>query len=66
MNKGQAADTPVHERKGQEIKDRRGVQPTVQHDGGGFKFEDIARQCRMTRQAVLKGEKGQTITKSAQ
>lgn len=47
-------DSPVHERKGQEGEDRRGVQPTVQHDGGGFKLEDIARQCGMTRQTVLK------------
>lgn len=45
--------SPVHKRKGQEGEDRGGVQPTVQHDGGGFKFEDIARQCGMPRQAIL-------------
>lgn len=44
---------PVHQRKGQKVEDRSGVQSTVQHDGRGLKLEDIARQCRMTRQAIL-------------
>lgn len=47
----------MHQRKGQEVEDRGGVQSTVQHDGGGFELEDIARQCRVTRQTILEGEK---------
>lgn len=34
--------SPVHERKRQEVEDGGGVQSTVQHNSGGFKFEDIA------------------------
>lgn len=52
MNKG----------KGQEIEYRRGVQSTVQHDGGGFEFEDIARQCGVTRQTVLQRVEEKTKT----
>lgn len=44
---------PVNKREGQEVEDRRGVQSAIQHDGGGFEFEDIARQCGMPRQTVL-------------
>lgn len=44
----------MNKREGQEVEDRRGVQSTIQHDGGGFEFEDIARQCGMTRQTVLR------------
>lgn len=51
----------MHQRKGQEIEDRCGVQPTVQHDGRGFELEDIARQCRMTRQTILKDTKGKPL-----
>lgn len=54
-----AGDSPVHERKGQEVEDRCGVQSTVQHDSGGFELEDIARQCRMTRQTILKAVEGE-------
>lgn len=50
MNKGE----------GQEVEDRRGVQSTVQHDGGGFEFEDIAGQCWVTRQTVLRAVEGET------
>lgn len=50
-------DSPVDKRKGQEVEDRGGVQPTVQHDGGGFEFEHIARQCGMARQTILREEK---------
>lgn len=44
----------MNKREGQEVENRRGVQSTIQHDGGGFEFEDIARQCGMTRQTVLR------------
>lgn len=57
-----AGDSPVHERKGQEVEDRCGVQSTVQHDSGGFELEDIARQCRMTRQTILKAVEGEKKT----
>jgi len=53
--------SPVHERKGQEVEDRGGVQPTVQHDSGGFELEDIARQCRMTRETILREGKAITL-----
>lgn len=52
----------MHQRKGQEVEDRGGVQPTVQHDSGGFEFEDIARQCWMARQTVLKDTKESSET----
>lgn len=45
----------MHQGQGQEVEDRGGVQSTVQHDGGGLELEDIAGQCRMTRQTVLQG-----------
>ena len=54
-------DSPVHQRKGQEVEDRGGVQPTVQHDGGGFELEDIAGQCGVTWQTVL--QEGEHNTK---
>lgn len=55
----------MHQRKGQEVEDRGGVQSTVQHDGGGFELEDIARQCRVTRQTILEGEKKKYIYRHA-
>lgn len=45
---------PVDQRKRQKVEDRGGVQSTVQHDGCGLEFEDIARQRWVTRQTVLK------------
>ncbi|TNN37981.1 hypothetical protein EYF80_051860 [Liparis tanakae] len=44
----EARHSPVHQRKGQEVEHGGGVQPTVQHDGGGFKLEHIAGQSGMT------------------
>lgn len=44
---GDASDSPVYQRQGQEAEDRGGVQSTVQHDGGGLELEDIAGQRRM-------------------
>lgn len=43
-----AEDSPVNKRKRQKVEDGGGVQSTVQHNSGGFKLENIARQCRMT------------------
>lgn len=43
-----AEDSPVDQRKRQKVEHRGGVEAAVQHDSGGFKLEDIARQCRMT------------------
>lgn len=51
----------MHERKGQEVEDGGGVQPTVQHDSGGFELEDIAGQCRMTRQTILRDTDGESL-----
>lgn len=51
----------MHERKGQKIEGRGGVQPTVQHYSGGFELEDIARQGRMTRQTILKNMEGKSV-----
>ncbi len=51
----------MHERKGQEVEDRGGVQPTVQHDSGGLELEDIAGQCRMTRQTILRDTGGESL-----
>lgn len=61
--RGKGADgrvSPVNKGKGQEVEDRRGVQSTVQHDGGGFEFEDIAGQRWVTGQTVLGAVEGET------
>lgn len=56
----------MHEGKGQEVKDRCGVQPAVQHDGSGFELEDIARQCGMTRETILRDMEGKSIPTHAE
>lgn len=45
---------PVHQRQWQKVQGCCCVQPTVQHDGGGFKLEHITGQSGMTWQTVLK------------
>lgn len=47
----------MHQRQRQEIQSWGGVQSAVQHDGGAFKFENIARQRRVSRQAILEFQK---------
>lgn len=49
-------NSPLDQRQWEEVEGRRHIQPTVQHDGGGFELEHVAWQGWMSWQAVLEEE----------
>lgn len=55
----------MDQRKGQEVKNRCGVQTAIQHDGGGLELKNIAGQRWMARQTILMVENSKTVKKNS-